>query len=417
MKKIKIVLFLFLLLLTGKDVYAKDIVHSIHQYKNESLTEIKESYDKDGNHDGFVVAGIVLKDTIEYKDSTFHDNQILFMKYQENGKVVWSTLYGKTRDDRIIDLEYTYQDQKIDGYLLVVEKTYDFEEEGNNQITFLKYDLDGKLVWEKDSSEEMITKIISLEEGGYIASFNQGLVLYDVDMSVVWKRDYYETVIDFIPVLIQQERKHVLLVKDLGEKIHLVMVDKEGGHREVIEESMTEVPYVQLQSLEDGFILYGITSMVKLKNGDTSYFLKKYNQEKEEEWEVVGKDPVSTKEKILLQPVEDGYFLEYKNDNDNTYDIVKLNEEGLLEKKVKKLHNNYYHFEDFICYEDVFYFIGQMNCPDDDNCDYTHNSLFLRSDEDKVIEVKAEDNRVIIMISIGLLLLVFIVFLRRKKKR
>ncbi len=416
MKKIWFILCLCFILLGVRKVAAKDIIHSINKYSNETFLEIKEGYDKNGKHDGFVVAGLVLKDMIEYKESTYDDTQIVLIKYAMNGKISWNTMYGKTKEDRFIDLEYTYKDREIDGYLLVVEKTFDIEEDSNKQVTFLKYDLEGNLVLEKDSSidlEKALVKIISLKNGGYVGFTKNSVICYDGNLAVLWVKEVGGEVLD---LAVSNDKDYAFLEKQIDGSVDLISINSLGSEIKKIT-SLKDVPYVQLESLEDGFLLYGITSMVKLRNSDTSYFLTKYRNDYEEVWDIVGNQPVSDKERVFLQVIEDGFYIGYRNNSDQTYEVIELNNEGLYKKKVKKIRNNYYYFEDFITHNDTIYFVGKMNCPDEDNCDYTHKSLFLQSDEEKVIEVEQEDNSKIILLSILLLLFLGMVFIRRKKRR
>ena len=65
----------------------------------------------------------------------------------------------------------------------------------------------------------------------------------------------------------------------------------------------------------------------------------------------------------------------------------------------------------------VLYFIGQINCPEDDNCDYNAKSLFLVSSEDKVIEVEDKDSKTILIITGIIIILIGIMYLYKKKKK
>ena len=177
-----------------------------------------------------------------------------------------------------------------------------------------------------------------------------------------------------------------------------------------------------LSEANDGFILYGITSEVKLKNGDSSYYLINYNNN-EEVWETIGETETSKEGKIILLPIRDvkikKYFLLYKNGNDLSYEVVKVNIDGEVLEKVKKIKNSYYDFENFYSTGTTIYFVGQINCPDDDSCDYDNNSLYLVSDEDKVIEVKDDTSTSVMAICaiIFILLVGGIVIIRKKKRK
>lgn len=100
------------------------------------------------------------------------------------------------------------------------------------------------------------------------------------------------------------------------------------------------------------------------------------------------------------------------NDNDSSIEITRLNLDGVLENKIKKINNEYYDIGSFYFSKDIIYFVGQISCPEDDNCDYNMKSLYLISTEDKVIEVKEDDNNKIIIISgiiFGLLVTLYII--------
>ena len=65
----------------------------------------------------------------------------------------------------------------------------------------------------------------------------------------------------------------------------------------------------------------------------------------------------------------------------------------------------------------MLYLVGQINCPKDDDCEYNTNSLFIISDEDKVIEVKDNDSKTILIVLIVFIItIISITWLRRKKK-
>jgi LPXTG-motif cell wall-anchored protein len=66
--------------------------------------------------------------------------------------------------------------------------------------------------------------------------------------------------------------------------------------------------------------------------------------------------------------------------------------------------------------KNTLYFIGQIKCPEDDNCEYNQNSLYIISDEDKVIEVEdKESTNIIIVIGTVLIVLVGLIYIKKKK--
>ena len=105
----------------------------------------------------------------------------------------------------------------------------------------------------------------------------------------------------------------------------------------------------------------------------------------------------------------------YNRKGSNT-EVIKIDLDGTINKKIKKINNEYYDINNFYFKDDIIYLIGQINCPKDDTCEYDNNSLFLVSDEDKVIEVKENDSKtILIVITISLLLLIGGVYLKKRK--
>ena len=66
--------------------------------------------------------------------------------------------------------------------------------------------------------------------------------------------------------------------------------------------------------------------------------------------------------------------------------------------------------------DNTLYFIGYITCLEDDNCNYDTHSLFLISDEDKVIEVKNNTARNMFLIFLGIIIFItgFIIFKRKR---
>ena len=66
--------------------------------------------------------------------------------------------------------------------------------------------------------------------------------------------------------------------------------------------------------------------------------------------------------------------------------------------------------------DNILYLVGQINCPKDDTCEYDSNSLFLISDEEKVIEVKDNDSKNILIITGIFIILIIGTVIYRKKR-
>ena len=198
----------------------------------------------------------------------------------------------------------------------------------------------------------------------------------------------------------------------------------DGNNTKTIKEDFTTQTNISLVEKENGFVIYGLTSDLKLQ-GDktTSYFINSYNENDQEINETTGTTPINSKKRIKLLEVKEEnklkeYLLLYTNATDESIEVVKINLDGVEENKIKKINNNYYDIYDFSSNKNTLYIVGQINCPDEDDCAYNNNSLFLISDEDKVIEVKESDNKNIIIISIvSVLAIVVLVLLRKKLKK
>lgn len=451
MKAVKMIIILVIsLFLQGYTVHAKDTIHSINKYSEENLTFIKSSYNKKNKKDGLIVGGRVLKETFEKENETYNDYQIVIVKYKKTGEIAWNFTYGKTAEDNIDALEYTYnENNEIDGYLVVLEKSYDIDTaQGpeDNTATFLKIDLEGNLLWEKSSSSEVnkITKIIPTwsEEkiiDGYIAigysiedtkKKKAYIINYDKELNTLWDEVYEvpaEEEVEYQDITLIQETQRIIgyaLIKSTRNndskesKKELIWFNSETREKVVIDDSLEKYQSSSLEQANNGFILYGTTSDVKLKKGSQSYYLINYNSNKEVAWETIGEEAVKKEEKIFLLPTVQGlieeYILLYENDIDDSKEVVKIDTNGNIQKKIKKIKNDYYNFENFYIENNTLYFVGQINCPEDDNCEYDKNSLLLISDEDTVIEVKDDDSKQIIIILGSLITIIGIVILKKR---
>ena len=199
-------------------------------------------------------------------------------------------------------------------------------------------------------------------------------------------------------------------------------VDNDGNIESTIKENFESNDNPKLLETEDSYLLYGYNHNVKLKNDKTtSYYIIKYNSSDNiEQWETIGNIPVNDEKVLQMQSLkenEKAYLIMYINDNDNSIEIKRVNTSGEIKNKIKKINNDYYLINRFLYSNDILYFVGQITCPDDDNCDYDMKSLFLVSTEDKVIEVKEEDNTAIFIVMGAIIVFIILLYILRKLQK
>lgn len=445
MKKAGFLIILLITIFYSYNVYATDNVISMNKYKEEIFTFTKNSY-KDNQIDGVIVGGYVLKEAIEEDNKEYNDYQAIVAKYDDKNKLVWSYLYGDKTEDYLDYLDYSYDSEGIiNGYLLVVRTTNDTYGANYNETCFIKLDLEGKVVLEKPlgvNRNIIINKLLTTSNSGvvdgYIATGNNGessfLVRLDKDLNIVWIReqakDVYQSInySDLTTVTYDDQIVGFAVIREykVDEKqtiSQLIRFNSLGEEAITIVEDLSKYDSYFLTEALDGFILYGATSEIKLPKGNTSYYLINYNSNNEAFWETIGEDPLNKNKLIKLIPnIQDNklidYLLLYSNNIDNNSEVIRIMPDGEIRNKIKKVYDEYYLVKDFMFTNNNLYLVGQINCPKDDSCDYDSNSLFLVSDEEKVIEVKDNDSRVILIVT-GVLILsiIGVVFYRKKKTK
>lgn len=433
----KAVIFIFIVvMLFGYNVYAKDTFITINKYMEESLDFVIDGYDKENKKDGLVVAG-----TYKNKKDENLDTQVILIKYDYNGKKEWNYDYGKTDIDNMYCLTHSYNENKeVDGYLLVADSTKDIEDNVEVSPIFIKIDLNGKELSEKGlelSANSNVTKIISTNDGYIVVgSINNGsknvgfISKYNINFDKMWLReidnsDYSSIQIEDI-VSFGENNLFALIETDQNEsekKYYLKTIDAEGNLIATVKEDFDSLDNPRLMSSNDSYIVYGYNHNVKFDNGkNIAYYIIRYNASNEIEWESLSQTPISDLNPLNMYSIIkndkiEEYLIMYTNDNDSSVEITRINLDGEIINKIKKINNSYYDIHSFTFSNDVLYFVGQINCPDDDNCDYNNKSLFLISTEDKVIEVKEDDNKTIILIFGAIIILTGILYLLKKYQK
>lgn len=451
MKKINIIILCIIMtLICNYQVNAKDTLYSMNSFKEEDFKFIEKSYNKENKQDGFIVAGEYLenKDDEEVKEEDNENYQAIIIKYNYDGKKVWDYSYGENSKDAIESITYSYNSEgNIDGYLLVVKETNKLEtqEQASFKANFLKLDLSGKLVLKKEimlDNLNSLNKIIPILNNGStpneyiaIATFTKDtdicstIIKFDSNLNIVWQKDQlpesgndviYE---DMVRIYENNNVIGYAIIEQSGLKNQydgkLLRFDLEGN-KVLITDSLKKYTSYYLAEANNGFMLYGLTKDVKVEGGEYSYYLINYDSTNKEIQESIGDFSISDKENLKLLPIREdeiitSYLLFYRNASDSSKEVIKLDLEGLLEKKVKKISNEYYTINNFLTNGEKLYFIGHITCPEEDNCDYDTHSLFLISDEDKVIEVKDNTAKNISFVGIIITFIIAVIILIKKK--
>ena len=413
MKKYIVLWIGIILLGITTPVFATDTVYSLNKYVEEELDFILNSY-KD---DGYIVAGTYHKEKDENK-------QLLLMKYKKNGASDWIYKSETKMPEEVYGLAFSYNEvDEKNGYVLALK-----EKEENY---FLQVDDKGQAIQEKEIAIENST-ITEMNEfnNSYMVYGTRNdtafLAKYNKELNLVWIKDYridsYKTtIIDTIEIKDNAYYAIVLLEKENEKSYQLIKLDLEGNFIKVVKEDFESTDKPRLEKELDSYIVYGITKEVKLSDKDSgSFYLIKYNLEDEEEWETIGTSPVDEDKTLRIQSNEKEDSIEYlllaTNKSDKSIEVIRIDSEGIVKNKVKKIKNGYYDIHNFIAKENVIYFIGQINCPEDDNCDYDANSLFLVSTEDTVIEVKDNDSKTILIVMGVLIVGILFMYIWKKKK-
>ena len=435
-KNIMLILCIIMFSLTI-NTYAADTIYSLNKYSEEKFENIIKSYDEDNKQDGFITAGRVLKEKNIINNEEYSDYQIVLVKYSITGKVKWIFTYGKNDIDEIDSLTYIYDENNhVAGYLIAMNKSTDVDEQKENVSIFVKVDINGKLIEEKTTSlkeNSRIKKIMPVVDQDYklhsyvaIGESNNYpfIAKYDNNLNLVFVNEYELTNTKFNDIEIIRNKKTIdsyaiSLVENNDKLVNKInRYDLEGNYVNTLTSNENSDDKINFLEDNNGIIIYGLTNEVKLtKEDELSYYIIKYDVNEETTWETIGNVSIDKNEELKLINNYNEYLIMYTNNNDKSNEIVKIDIDGVIKSKDKKIKNDYYDITNFNIYNNTIYFIGQMKCPEDEVCDYNSNSLFLISDQDKVIEVQHKEASSISIVTIlGIIVVIFIVLVRRKIK-
>ena len=411
MKRLVCSVLLLIVLLSGYSVYALDNVYSYNKYSEENLETILET---DKNE--VVVAG-------NYKDSK-EVVQVFVIMYKSDGKILWKYINKKEVDNVVNGIINTYDEKhEKNGYLVLVK-------EKDKPILFTRLDLEGKLVSEVYSTLSVnttINKVIDVNDGFIVSGEkdNKAFVAkYDYNLNLLMINEYSDENTAIIDIISLKDSFYGIkrTTVDDSDSYLLLKFDSYLNEVGIIKEDFEINQEPHLLGLDKAYILYGLSKEIKTsKDKIGGYYLIKYNDQDVEEWETVGDSPADLEKTIKVEAIYDNnkvlkeYFVLSTNSSDNSIEVVRITLDGLVGEKVKKIKNNYYTVNDYLYKNDILYFVGQINCPEDDNCDYDANSLLLVSTEDKVIEVKDNDSKNIIIGTVVISVFAVLMYIIRKR--
>ena len=145
------------------------------------------------NNDEFIVVGSTYSTDLEglpWKGNA----DFVFIKYDKNGNIIWNIRWGGSGEEIFADIDLT-----DDGGFVVSGGTYSSDIEGltltqsplEQDAILLKFDKDGKLVWQKSNQTfSKYSNTIVLPDGNLFVnpSNNDTLIKYDKNGNILWEK-------------------------------------------------------------------------------------------------------------------------------------------------------------------------------------------------------------------------------------
>ena len=306
-------------------------------YNNKREKIIEKIYNKgynsaffdlcETNDNGFVVVGSYEANKRE------HDNSIreaLIVKYNSNGDIVFESKYrvlDNSKFTRIISLD--------DGYIVVGQSVYKSTKVGNDEnggAIIVKYNLDGKKVWEKsfgNNKSAIYNDVIKYNNYIYVVGKSEsGLGVinkYDLDGNIITSNDYrYTDSLGFSGIVELNNHLFVSTGKRINASDTDAMIVKYDMDLNYIKEESYNGGSVErfskiIKDSKDHIVLIGVSAIDEVNSINYDGLIAKYNDRLDKIAVVSYGDEKDDYFNAIINDDSDYLVVGYSSSEDNSY--------------------------------------------------------------------------------------------------
>lgn len=180
-------------------------------------------------------------------------DDVLVLKVNTHGKLLWKKTFGKKRKD----IAYAVV-QTTDGNFVAVGETRSFSETGDPDVYVIKFDTNGKLIWEKNFGGKMkdfAKDVVATSDGGVLIAGAS--------------ESFGDTYLD----------SYILKVNKNGKEEWAKVL---GGERDDIANSLA-------LTSDGGFVIAGVSE--SYQNGSKDFYIVRFDSHAKQKWtKVYGED-------------------------------------------------------------------------------------------------------------------------------